>query len=83
MKKGIHPKYVDSTIVCACGNTVHMKSTKENVHVEICSKCHPFYTGKQKLVDSAGRVDRFKKRYAASGSQKAEGRSQESGGSKQ
>ena len=63
MKKGIHPEYVDSTIVCACGNTAHLKSTKENVHVEICSKCHPFYTGKQKLVDSAGRVDRFRKRY--------------------
>ena len=64
MRKGIHPKYVDSTIVCACGNTVHTRSTKESIHVEICSQCHPFYTGKQKLVDSAGRVDRFKKRYA-------------------
>ncbi len=64
MKKGIHPKYVDTTIVCACGNTVHTRSTKESIHVEICSQCHPFYTGKQKLVDSAGRVDRFKKRYA-------------------
>ncbi len=63
MKKGIHPKYTDTTIVCACGNTVHTRSTKESIHVEICSQCHPFYTGKQKLVDSAGRVERFKKRY--------------------
>ncbi len=63
MKKDIHPKYAECTIVCACGNTVHTRSSKENIHVEICSKCHPFYTGKQKLVDSAGMVDRFKKRY--------------------
>ncbi|MGB2600430.1 MAG: 50S ribosomal protein L31 [Candidatus Omnitrophota bacterium] len=64
MKKGIHPEYKEATIVCACGNTVHTRSTKESIHVEICSKCHPFYTGKQKLVDSAGRVERFQKRYA-------------------
>jgi len=63
VKKGIHPKSVETTIVCACGNTVHTRSTKETIHVEICSKCHPFYTGKQKLVDSAGRVERFQKRY--------------------
>ena len=63
MKKGIHPKYEDATIVCACGNTIHTKATKKDIHVEICSKCHPFYTGKQKLVDSAGMVDKFKKRY--------------------
>jgi len=63
VKKGVHPKYEESTIVCACGNTVHTNATKKNIHVEICSKCHPFYTGKQKLVDSAGRVDRFLKRY--------------------
>jgi len=55
---------VETTIVCACGNTVHTRSTKANIHVEICSNCHPFYTGKQKLVDSAGRVERFQKRYA-------------------
>lgn len=66
MKKGIHPGYKETTFVCACGNTVHTRSTKENVHVEICSKCHPFYTGKQKLVDSAGRVERFQKRYGSS-----------------
>ncbi|MBD3426143.1 MAG: 50S ribosomal protein L31 [Candidatus Omnitrophica bacterium] len=65
MKKGIHPEYKEATIVCACGNTVHTRSTKKNIHVEICSKCHPFYTGKQKLVDSAGRVERFQKRYGS------------------
>lgn len=64
MKKGIHPNYIESTIVCACGNTVHSHSTKEVIHVEICSKCHPYYTGKQKLVDSAGTVERFQKRYS-------------------
>ncbi len=64
MKEGIHPKYQDCTIVCVCGNTVHTKACKENIHVEICSKCHPYYTGKQKLVDSAGRVERFQTRYA-------------------
>ena len=63
MRKGIHPKYTDCTMVCACGNTLHTKASKESIHVEICSNCHPFYTGKQKLVDSEGRVDRFKKRY--------------------
>lgn len=71
MKKGIHPKYIESTIVCACGNTVHTRSSKESIHVEICSQCHPFYTGKQKLVDSAGRVERFQKRYAEGGGKKA------------
>ena len=70
MKKGIHPEYMETTIVCACGNTVHTRSTKESIHVEICSKCHPFYTGKQKLVDSAGRVDRFLKRYGSGEKQK-------------
>ena len=64
MKDKIHPKYKETTIVCACGAVVETRSTKENIHVEICSKCHPFFTGKQKLVDSAGRVDKFKKRYA-------------------
>ena len=63
MKEGIHPKYVDTTITCACGEVIHTRSTRENIRVEICSKCHPFFTGKQKLVDSGGRVDRFKKRY--------------------
>jgi large subunit ribosomal protein L31 len=63
MKKGIHPEYKDATITCACGNVIKTRSTKQNIRVEICSKCHPFFTGKQKLVDSSGRVDMFKKRY--------------------
>ena len=64
MKKDIHPKYVKTTASCACGATFEIGSTKADVKVEICSKCHPFFTGKQKLVDSAGRIDRFKKKYA-------------------
>jgi len=63
MKEKIHPDYGDCTIVCACGNIVHTRSTKREIKVEICSRCHPFFTGKQKFVDSAGRVERFKKRY--------------------
>ncbi len=63
MKKDIHPQYVDTTIRCACGNVIETRSTKENIRVEICSKCHPFFTGKQKLVDSAGRVERFQKKF--------------------
>lgn len=66
MKNGIHPAYKDTTITCACGNVIHTRSTKENIRVEICSKCHPFFTGKQKLVDTSGRVDMFKKRYGMS-----------------
>lgn len=63
MKKGIHPEYVDSVIKCACGNEIATKSTKSEIRVEICSKCHPFFTGKQKFVDTGGRVDRFKKKF--------------------
>ena len=63
MKDKIHPQYKEATIVCACGNSIHTRSTKQNIHVEICSACHPFFTGKQKLIDSAGRVDKFHKRY--------------------
>ena len=63
MREGIHPEYVDSVIKCVCGNEVSTRSTKKEIRVEICSKCHPFFTGKQKLVDSAGRVDRFKKKF--------------------
>ena len=62
MKQGIHPNYVDCTITCACGNVIKTRSTKPEIHVEVCSKCHPFYTGKQKLVDTGGRVERFNKR---------------------
>lgn len=63
MKEGIHPEYELTTITCACGNVIQTRSTKKNIYVEICSKCHPFFTGKQKLVDTAGRVDRFKRKY--------------------
>ena len=63
MKEGIHPNYTQSQIKCACGAVYETGSTRENLHVDICSKCHPFFTGKQKLVDTGGRVDRFKKRY--------------------
>ncbi len=63
MKKEIHPEYTDTIIKCACGNELSVGSTKQNITVEICSKCHPFYTGKQKLVDSAGRIERFLRKY--------------------
>jgi len=63
MKKGIHPKYEKSIISCACGNSFETGSTKKNMKVEICSVCHPFFTGKQKIIDTAGRVERFNKKY--------------------
>ena len=63
MKEKIHPKILDTTITCACGNVIHTRSVKQNIRVEICSSCHPFFTGKQKFVDSAGRVEKFQKRY--------------------
>lgn len=63
MKDGIHPNYDKATVKCACGETFETRSTKSEIKVEICSKCHPFFTGRQKLVDSGGRVDKFKKRY--------------------
>lgn len=63
MKSGIHPRYVPVTITCACGNVIETRSTKPNITVEICSNCHPFFTGKQKIVDSAGRVERFTAKY--------------------
>ena len=61
--KNIHPDYQETTITCACGNVIHTRSTKKDIRVEICSKCHTFFTGKQKLVDTSGRVDMFNKRY--------------------
>ena len=64
MKAKIHPKYVEAKVVCACGNTFMTGSTKPELHVEVCAKCHPFFTGKQHILDIQGRVDRFKKRYA-------------------
>ena len=65
MKQGIHPEYVEVMVHCACGNSFTTRSTKKDLRVEICSACHPFFTGKQKLVDTAGRVERFEKRYAS------------------
>ncbi len=63
MKEKIHPQYGPATIQCACGNVIETRSTKERIMVEICSVCHPFFTGKQKLMDTAGRIDRFKKKF--------------------
>ena len=66
MKKNAHPEYVACTITCLCGNEIQTRSTKEKLNVEICSNCHPFFTGQQKIVDTAGRVERFRKRYSDS-----------------
>lgn len=63
MKPNIHPKYEKTTITCACGAVYHVGSTKQNIRVEICSKCHPFFTGVQKIVDSGGRVEKFRQKY--------------------
>jgi len=63
MKPKIHPEYQQTTIQCACGNVIESGSTRKDIRVEICSKCHPFFTGKQKLIDSAGRIERFRKKY--------------------
>lgn len=64
MKKEIHPNYAATAIKCACGSAIEVGSTKKDISVEICSKCHPFFTGKQKLMDTAGRIERFRKKYA-------------------
>jgi large subunit ribosomal protein L31 len=74
MKEGIHPEYRTAVVTCACGNTFTTRSTLETIHVEICSKCHPFFTGRQKLVDTAGRVERFRRKYGQGGGKKAGGR---------
>ncbi|OPX43532.1 50S ribosomal protein L31 [Ruminiclostridium hungatei] len=63
MKEGIHPDYAEAVVKCACGESFTTGSTKKALHVEICSKCHPFFTGRQKLIDTGGRVDKFKKKY--------------------
>ena len=70
MKPDIHPNYQTATVHCACGNTFETRSTVSDIHVEICSTCHPFFTGKQKLVDTAGRVERFRQRYGGSSASK-------------
>ena len=64
MKANIHPKYVEVTVSCSCGETFKTRSTKGDIRLEICSKCHPFFTGKQKLVDTAGRIERFQRKYS-------------------
>lgn len=64
MKKDLHPNYKPTTITCACGQVIHTRSTKQNIRVDICSNCHPFFTGEKRYVDSAGRIERFKQRYA-------------------
>ncbi len=72
MKKGIHPKYVKTKIVCVCGNVIETRSTTPEIRVEICSSCHPYFTGKQKLVDTAGRVERFRRKYGIKEEDKTE-----------
>ncbi len=64
MKEGIHPEYKEAKVVCACGESFAARSTMSSIHVDICSKCHPFFTGKQKIVDAEGRVEKFRKKYA-------------------
>ncbi len=63
MKAGIHPKFVEATVTCACGNSFKTASTRQNLRVDVCSNCHPFFTGQQRILDSAGRVERFRKRF--------------------
>jgi len=70
MRSGIHPEYVIANVRCSCGNTFTTRSTKDELHVELCNECHPFFTGKQKLVDTGGRVERFQRRYGRQGSKK-------------
>lgn len=72
MKEGIHPKYFDVVATCVCGGQVQLGSTQQNIRVEICSACHPFYTGQQKIVDTEGRVDRFVKRYSKAKKEEAQ-----------
>ena len=72
MKPGIHPKYEETTVTCACGNTFTTRSTRKNLRVDICSKCHPFYSGEQRIVDTAGQVDRFMRRLQTTQSKQAD-----------
>jgi large subunit ribosomal protein L31 len=71
MKSGIHPEYKLTQVTCSCGNTFTTRGTAETLHLDLCNQCHPFYTGKQKLVDSGGRVERYKQRYAKTAEKKA------------
>jgi large subunit ribosomal protein L31 len=68
MKAGIHPEYTEATIRCSCGNVIQTRSTRPEMHIEVCSACHPFFTGEQRIVDTAGRVERFRRRYERPGS---------------
>ncbi|MSR46594.1 MAG: 50S ribosomal protein L31 [Planctomycetes bacterium] len=77
MKSDIHPKYVECEVSCGCGNKFRTRATKPKVNVEICSACHPFYTGKQKFVDNAGRIEKFRRRYSQSDAGKAEAAKEE------
>jgi large subunit ribosomal protein L31 len=70
MKKKIHPEYYETTITCACGNVIATRSTVKGIKVEICSRCHPFFTGKQKLIDTAGRVEKYRTKYGKKGKEK-------------
>lgn len=72
MKEGIHPAYKEAAVVCACGETFVTRSTRPKIQVDLCSKCHPFFTGKQKIVDAEGRVEKFKKKYKKSESSRTE-----------
>ena len=71
MKTGIHPNYLDATVTCSCGNSFQTRSTKAAISIELCNECHPFFTGKQKLVDTGGRIEKFNRRYAAKGKARA------------
>jgi large subunit ribosomal protein L31 len=73
VKSNIHPEYVEATVVCVCGNTFQTRSTKPRLHVEVCSRCHPFFTGEHRIVDTAGRVERFLKRYGLQEEKEPEG----------
>lgn len=75
MKKGIHPEYNETTVTCVCGNTFETRSTRKEIKVEICSKCHPFMTGQQKIMDTAGRVEKFRQKYAKAGKKKKDTKS--------
>jgi large subunit ribosomal protein L31 len=77
MKQGIHPEYKQATVRCACGNTFLTRSTKDDIHVEVCSVCHPFFTGKQRLMDTAGRVERFRRKWGKGEGPAAESSSEE------
>ncbi|HEX2058101.1 MAG TPA: 50S ribosomal protein L31 [Actinomycetota bacterium] len=80
MKQGIHPDYIETNVTCSCGNTFTTRSVKPELHVELCNQCHPFYTGKQKLVDTGGRVERFQKKYAGRAKARGEERGAASAG---